>query len=216
MDGVRGADMKAYEYLVTKQILWARRRGIRLGSQFRNASDRTKRDRGRKLFVYDLADNLFEPLTEKARQAFENGDGGELHADKPGEGNMYALHSSSAAACNLFHYWHRRNERAPLAAALGLPPARASRLCFETPQMRNTSVEHVTVNWHPTYTIRGGGAHGEGLSSVQSNGFDSGEVRQLVAKRKNGSNARKSSRWPTEFIPLPARPRPPPSAARTR
>lgn len=50
-------------------------------------------------------------------------------------------------------------------------------------RMRNTSVEHVTVNWHPTYTIRGGAAHGEGLSSVQSNGFDSGEVRQLVAKQ---------------------------------
>jgi hypothetical protein len=50
-------------------------------------------------------------------------------------------------------------------------------------QMRNTSVEHVTVNWHPTYTIRGGGAHGEGISSVQSNGFDSGEVRQLIAKQ---------------------------------
>lgn len=50
-------------------------------------------------------------------------------------------------------------------------------------QMRNTSVEHVTVNWHPTYTIRGGGAHGQGLSSVQSNGFDSGEVRQLIAKQ---------------------------------
>jgi len=36
---------------------------------------------------------------------------------------------------------------------------------------------------HPTYTIRGGGAHGEGLTSVQSNGFDSGEVRQLIAKQ---------------------------------
>jgi hypothetical protein len=49
--------------------------------------------------------------------------------------------------------------------------------------MRNTSVEHLTVNWHPSYTIRGGGAHGEGFSSVQSNGFDSGELRQLVAKQ---------------------------------
>jgi len=50
-------------------------------------------------------------------------------------------------------------------------------------RMRNTSVEHVTVNWHPTYTIRGGGAHGEGLTSIQSNGFDSGEVRELIAKQ---------------------------------
>jgi hypothetical protein len=50
-------------------------------------------------------------------------------------------------------------------------------------QMRNTSVEHVTVNWHPSYTIRNGGTHGDGLSSVQSNGFDAGEVRQLIAKQ---------------------------------
>jgi hypothetical protein len=70
--------MNAYEYLVSKQILWANRRGIRLGSQFRNASDAALPERGRKLFVYDLEDNLFEPLTSEARRAFEDGDGREL------------------------------------------------------------------------------------------------------------------------------------------
>jgi hypothetical protein len=123
--------MKAYDYIVNRQILWAQRRGIHLGSQYRNHEDPAERERGRKLFVYTLEDNLFERLTDVARTAFEGGDGGELHADKPGEGNMHALHSSSAAACNLFHYWHARNEVAPIASACGLPSAGVTKLCFE-------------------------------------------------------------------------------------
>ena len=90
------------------------------------------RERGRKFFVYNLEDNLIERPTDEARRAFEAGDGGELHRDKPGEGNMYALHSSSATAYNLFHYWHARNELSPITAALGLPSAGATKLCFET------------------------------------------------------------------------------------
>jgi hypothetical protein len=48
-------------------------------------------------------------------------------------------------------------------------------------RMRNQSAEHVTVNWYPRYSIRAGGVHGDGFSSAQSDGFDSGEVRELVA-----------------------------------
>ena len=33
-------------------------------------------------------------------------------------------------------------------------------------RFRNTSVEHITISWHPSYTIRGGGSHGEGFSSM--------------------------------------------------
>ena len=44
---------------------------------------------------------------------------------------MYALHSSAAAACNLFHYWQRRGELALLARGLGLPSMNISRLRFE-------------------------------------------------------------------------------------
>jgi hypothetical protein len=51
-------------------------------------------------------------------------------------------------------------------------------------RMRNTSVVHVTVNWYPRYSIRRGGVHGDGFSSVQSNGFDAGEVRELVTKQE--------------------------------
>jgi hypothetical protein len=50
-------------------------------------------------------------------------------------------------------------------------------------RMRNTSAEHLTVNWYPRYLIARGGWHGEGFSSVQSNGFDSGEVRNLNSKQ---------------------------------
>jgi hypothetical protein len=49
-------------------------------------------------------------------------------------------------------------------------------------RMRNTSAEHVTVNWYPRYRIRAGGIHGDGFTSAESNGFDSREVRELIAK----------------------------------
>jgi hypothetical protein len=50
-------------------------------------------------------------------------------------------------------------------------------------RMKNTSAEHLTVNWYPRYHIARGGWHGEGFTSAQSNGFDSGEVRNLTAKQ---------------------------------
>jgi hypothetical protein len=49
--------------------------------------------------------------------------------------------------------------------------------------MRNDSVEHVTVDWHPSYVIEGGAEHGAGLTAVQSNGFDAGERRVLEAEQ---------------------------------
>ena len=49
--------------------------------------------------------------------------------------------------------------------------------------MRNTSAEHVTVDWYPRYAIRGGGIHGDGFGSVGSNGFESRETRSLNAKQ---------------------------------
>jgi hypothetical protein len=119
------------EYVIEKQVLWARRRGIGLGGPFRYAVSPIERERGRKVWVHALEDNLFEPLTTEARKAFESADGGELYADEPGRGNMYALHSSSAVACNLFHYWHRLGEIGPILRACGLPSTGASSLDFE-------------------------------------------------------------------------------------
>jgi hypothetical protein len=47
--------------------------------------------------------------------------------------------------------------------------------------MTNNSAEHVTVNWYPRYSIVGGGIHGDGFSAAESDGFDSGETRELVS-----------------------------------
>jgi hypothetical protein len=49
--------------------------------------------------------------------------------------------------------------------------------------MKNTSIYHLTVNWHPSYTIVGGSEHGAGLTSLESSGFDAGETRQLVSEQ---------------------------------
>jgi hypothetical protein len=50
-------------------------------------------------------------------------------------------------------------------------------------RMRNGSAEHVTVHWYPRYSIRAGGVHGDGFSSAQDDGFDAGEVRELISKQ---------------------------------
>jgi hypothetical protein len=121
----------ARTFIIEKQLLWARRRGLRLGGPFRNSKDSRERERGRKVWVYDLDDNLLEPLASDVRKAFEDADGGELHAKRPGEGNMYALNSSSAAACNLFHYWHARRDAGPIARACRLPSSSTGDLAFE-------------------------------------------------------------------------------------
>jgi hypothetical protein len=51
-------------------------------------------------------------------------------------------------------------------------------------RMKNTAAEHVTVNWYPRYSIKRGGIHGDGFSSAESDGFDSGEVRNLTSKQE--------------------------------
>ena len=66
-------------------------------------------------YVYKLEDNLLEPLEENARAEFASGKGGEL------ERKMFALHSSSALVCNLFHYWRYRDVPA-VAMSCGLSP----------------------------------------------------------------------------------------------
>jgi hypothetical protein len=51
-------------------------------------------------------------------------------------------------------------------------------------RFRNTAVEHITINWHPTYVIRGGGSHGEGLSSLQDSGVNANATRGVFVKQK--------------------------------
>ena len=49
---------------------------------------------------------------------------------------------------------------------------------------RNTSIEHLTIHWHPSYTIVGGGGHGDGLTSIQDAGIDAGATRQVFATQE--------------------------------
>jgi len=103
--------LNGYEYIVRKQIAWAKREGIPLvGSQG---------ERGRPTYVPQLDMNLFRPLLPEVRQAFSEGDGGELAA-KGEPAKMQALHSSSALAVNVFQYWKQIAEVPVIAAACGL------------------------------------------------------------------------------------------------
>jgi hypothetical protein len=63
-------------------------------------------------YLEDVDLNLWRPMCERSRNAFQNGSGGEL------EKKMRALHSSSALAVNFFEYWVDA-DRGPLEEALG-------------------------------------------------------------------------------------------------
>jgi hypothetical protein len=51
-------------------------------------------------------------------------------------------------------------------------------------RFRNSSIEHLTIHWHPSYVVRGGGAHGEGLSSMQDSGVNAHTSRGVFVKQK--------------------------------
>ncbi|GAG21320.1 unnamed protein product, partial [marine sediment metagenome] len=86
--------MKAYQYILTKQIQWALNRNLALiGS---------KGNRGRPSYIEELKDNLFQPLLLKTRQEFEFGDGREIPYSSSGLAKMNAVHSSSALSVNVF------------------------------------------------------------------------------------------------------------------
>ncbi len=98
--------MNAYEFILTKQIQWAKNHEINLiGS---------KVDRGRRAYTKKLNDNLFQPLLPRVKVNFENGDGNEL-AGYPSK--MQAVHSSSALGLNIFQYWINENEISKIAYA---------------------------------------------------------------------------------------------------
>ena len=103
--------MKAHDYILAKQISWAENRGIDLiGS---------KGPRGRKAYTPELDLNLFEPLSEEARESFLKGDGNEILSSPNNPAKMQAVHSSSVLGVNVFHYWQSINEVSEIAAACG-------------------------------------------------------------------------------------------------
>ena len=101
--------MDAREYILSKQELWAKNRGIALiGSQG---------ERGRRLYTPTLNENLFEPLEKETEAVFLEGNGLELMGNPA---KMQALHSSSALAVNFFQFWQKRKLAPVIAAACGL------------------------------------------------------------------------------------------------
>lgn len=103
--------MNAYEYILAKQIAWARRNQITLqGSAI---------DRGREAYTKHLQDNLFQDLHPDTKAEIEEGDGGELTGNATKAAKMSAVHSSSAIGVNVFDYW-KEKDIPQLAALLGL------------------------------------------------------------------------------------------------
>ena len=121
------------------QVRWAERNGISIGAPPGNPASRATG------YVSKLQDNLFDPLSERAKKQFIAGAGGELASDGQ-SGNMYAVYSSSALCVNLFHYWFGLLDAAPpnsklslnpLLAACGLPARPVRSIDFEVPNIVN-------------------------------------------------------------------------------
>jgi hypothetical protein len=111
------------EYLFERQQLWALRQGKKLiGSAGTH---------GRPAYTASLRDNLFEPLSAEAQRDFERGDGGEIGRENGRPAKMQAVHSSSALACNLFHYWRRSGDVGIVLSACGVRARNVAFLSFE-------------------------------------------------------------------------------------
>jgi hypothetical protein len=103
--------LSGWEYIVSKQIQWAKNNNIPLiGS---------KGERGRATYTVDLNQNLFEPLLEENQKRFEDGNGHEVQGSLDVPAKMQALHSSSALGVNIFQYWQKRGLIKEIASACG-------------------------------------------------------------------------------------------------
>jgi hypothetical protein len=109
--------MKGTEFIQSEQQSWARRKGLELvGSTIPD-------NRGKKNYVTDLRDNLFEPLSKKNLESFK---GNEIGDDEETRSKMNALHSSSALVVNVFQYWESKADISPIVYACGLCPRSVS------------------------------------------------------------------------------------------
>lgn len=88
--------MNAYNYIIEKQMEWAKNNNIDLVD-----------DKGKKPYTKELTQNLFEPIKDETIEYFKNADGNELNDDEESNkpAKMKALHSSSAMVVNIFQYW---------------------------------------------------------------------------------------------------------------
>ncbi len=86
----------------------------------------------RSYYLRDYSLNLLEPLSPDTQRRFEAADGNELAHDGKRPAKMAALHSSSALACNFFHYWQSRDLVGLVLDACGLPVEGITRFALET------------------------------------------------------------------------------------
>jgi len=103
--------MKAYKYILAKQVQWAINHDITLIS--------SKGERGRPAYTSELKQNLFEPLEPEMRECLKKGDGGEIIGSSDNPAKMQAVHSSSALGVNIFQYWQSIGQVPVIAAACG-------------------------------------------------------------------------------------------------
>ena len=103
--------LSGWEYIVSKQIQWAKNNNIPLTG--------SKGERGRATYTYDLNQNLYEPLLEENPKQFDSGNGQEVLGSPENPAKMQALHSSSALGVNIFQYWQKRGLIKEIASACG-------------------------------------------------------------------------------------------------
>lgn len=103
--------MKSYQYIKEKQIQWARNQDIELFG--------STGDRGVHAYTNSVGANLFQPLSDLAREQIASGDGGELEAKGEQRARMQAVHSSSALPVNVFQYWQSNGDLDAIASACG-------------------------------------------------------------------------------------------------
>ncbi|SFN04570.1 PGN_0703 family putative restriction endonuclease [Thermodesulforhabdus norvegica] len=97
--------MNAYEYIISKQIEWAKNKGIKIIEK-RNGNTWTA-------YTEKLEDNFFlRSISEETKAELEKGDGNEL-STKNGKPKIQALYSSSALAINVFDFL-RKTRRADI------------------------------------------------------------------------------------------------------
>ena len=103
--------MNGFDYILTKQISWAKRNKINLvGSEI---------TKGRQAYTQTIKENLFEPLLPETKTEIDNGDGGELKENATHSAKMCAVHSSSAIGVNVLQYWKNKT-LSDIAYSLGL------------------------------------------------------------------------------------------------
>jgi len=114
--------MDSKTYIKERQVLWAIRTGIALQG--------SKGEKGYPAYTHTLRKNMFESLSRDALHQFRNADGNELgNGITPGK--IQAVHSSSALACNMFHYWQSRRVYSPIAQACKIPAYNIQSVEFE-------------------------------------------------------------------------------------